>query len=226
MAPSSFAASQTGQKLLVAQRDSVDVAENHYAGKLKLLHGAAQFSHRRRRIAKRQGSQRSEQSAFIGNDAGKSVIHKPCQPHGRRSAFYVRAGRSQSDDLGVNAGFFYDLFAIFNVAMAGHSHVVIARVMQAGISGRVMRNADRARSLFNGLDVFRWIEMVMKVDRWHSCLVLCVRSRVVLRWAQKKYTGSPIRSKPRPMKLSRGAAHIWFMAMAADVTNEMAGSSG
>src|SRR5438309_8446823 len=43
--------------------------------------------------------------------------------------------------------------------------------------------------------------------------------------AQKKYTGSPKRSKPRPMKLSSGAAQIWLMAMAAEVRKEMAGSS-
>ena len=69
--------------------------------------------------------------------------------------------------------------------------------------------------------------MIMKVDRWQfrACVSLTRRccSLVVLRWAQKKYTGSPIRSKPRPMKLSRGAAQIWLTAMAADVRKEMAG---
>ena len=154
----------------VAKRDAVDVAENHYAGKLKLLHGAAQFGNRRRRIAKRQRGKRSEQSMLLGNDAGKSVIHKSCKPDSRCCALYVRAGRGKSNDLSVNAGISENLYTIFNVAMAGYRHVVIARVMQAWISGRVMRNTNRARSLFNGLDVFRWIEMIMKVDRWHIFL--------------------------------------------------------
>ena len=84
----------------------------------------------------------------------------------------MRAGCGESNDLSINTGIFQNLLAIFNVAMAGHSDVVIARVMQAGITGRVMRNADRAWSLFNGFDVFGWIEMIMKIDRWHPCLVL------------------------------------------------------
>ena len=108
-----------------------------------------------------------EQSALVGNDAGKSVIHESAQAGRLPHAFYVRAGRGESDDLSVNAGFFQYLLAVFDVAMAGHGHVVIARIMQAGISGRVMRNADRARSLFNSFDVFGRIEMIMKVDRWH-----------------------------------------------------------
>jgi hypothetical protein len=251
---------------LVAQRYSVDVAENHGAAKLKLLHGAPQFSDRSRRIAKRQSSQRNEQSTLVGNDAGKSVIHKLGKPDRCRSAFYVRAGRGKRDDLSINAGLLQHLLAVFNVTMAGHSDVVIARVMQAGISGRVARNADRARSLFNGFDVFRWIEMIMKVERWHSYLgssdpelakgrnpyrnqdlsvshlslnlfyygsrrdlvpnYSVVALLIVLRGAQKKYTGSPSRSKPSPIKLSRGAAQIWFKAIAADVRKETAGTSG
>jgi hypothetical protein len=51
--------------------------------------------------------------------------------------------------------------------MARDGNVVVAGIMKAGISCGIVRDADRAWSLFNGFDVLRRIVMVMKVNDRH-----------------------------------------------------------
>ena len=161
---------------LMAERCAVDVAENHYAGKLELFHGALKLSDGRSGITERQSGERGEASAFGGDDAGESVIDQAGEPDGGGRAFYVRSGRCESDDLSINARVFENLLAVFNVAMAGHSDIEVSGVMQAGIAVRVVRDPNRAGPLFESFDVFRWIEMIMKVDRRHPCSVLWLRA--------------------------------------------------
>ena len=100
----------------------------------------------------KRGKRRRRRPRLSADDAGKSVIHESA-PAGRRcAAFYVCAGRGESDDLRVNAGLVQDLFAIFNVAMAGHGDVVVARIMQAAdFRLESCVDADRAGSLFKAL---------------------------------------------------------------------------
>src|SRR5882724_311656 len=161
---------------LMAERCAVDVAENHYAGKLELLHGAAQLNDGRGGITERQSGKRGEASALGGDDAGESVIDQAGEPDGGGRGFDVRAGRSESDDLSINAGVFENLLAIFDVAMAGHGDVEIARIVQTRIAVGIVGDPNRAGPLFESFDVFRWIEMIMKVDRRHPCLVLWLRA--------------------------------------------------
>ena len=91
---------------LMAERCAVDVAENHYAGKLELLHGASQLNDGRGGITERQGGKRGEASAPGGDDAGESVIDEAGEPDGGGRFFDMRTGRGESDDLSINAGVF------------------------------------------------------------------------------------------------------------------------
>src|SRR5205814_1907983 len=161
---------------LVTERSTVDVAEDHDAAKLELLHGAAKFSDRRGRITERQRGESNEAATLRGDDASEGVIHQAGKADGGRRLFYMRARRGESDDLGIDAGVTQDLLAVVDVTMAGDCDVVVAGIMQARISRGIVRDADRAWSLFNGLDVLRRVVVIMKVDRGHSCSVLWVQA--------------------------------------------------
>src|SRR5882724_13501216 len=97
---------------LVAEGDTVDVAEDHGATKFELLHGAAQFDDGGRWIVERKRGQSGKPSLLVGDDAGKDVIHQTCQSHGRSRVFDMRAGSGQSDELRIDAGGAQDLFAV------------------------------------------------------------------------------------------------------------------
>src|SRR5690242_1405090 len=155
---------------LVTERDSVDVAENHGAAKLKLLHGAAQFSDAGCGIAERKRGQGDVEAAIVRDGAGKSVIGDLREFDCRGRLLNVRARRGERDDLSVDFGFAQDLGPIGDVAVAAHGNVVVARVVQLRIALGVVVNADGAWSLLNGLHVLRRIVMIMEVDRWHAKL--------------------------------------------------------
>src|SRR5579864_815036 len=79
----------------------------------------------------------------------------------------MRSGRGQSDDLGVHAGFLQNLFAVIDVTMAAHGDVVVAGIVQAGITLGVVGDAHGAGALLDGLDVLRRIVVIVEVNDRH-----------------------------------------------------------
>ena len=159
-----------GPETLVTERGAVDVGEDHCAAKLELLHAAAEFGDAGGGVTERKRGQSDKEAAFIGDDAGKGVIAEVRQADGGRRLFYMRAWRSERDNLRIDAGGAQHLLAVVDVAVAAHGDVVVAGIVQSRIFLCVIGDADGAWSLFNGLDVFRWIVMIMKVDDWHIFL--------------------------------------------------------
>ena len=62
---------------LVAQRDAVDVAEDHRAGEVQLFVCAPKLDRGRRRIAQRQRGDANVSSTAVSDDRRKAVVHEP-----------------------------------------------------------------------------------------------------------------------------------------------------
>src|SRR5215471_6255562 len=155
---------------LVPQRHTINVAEDHCSAKMKLVDGPAKFVDRCGRIVEGKGRQGDKASALVGDNLSKAIIDQRGKPGGGGWCFHVRAGRGERDDLSVDAGFTKNLLPEINIAMAANSDVVVAGIVQPGITGVVMSDADGAWPTLQGLNVFWRIVMVVKINYRHRVI--------------------------------------------------------
>src|SRR5947209_3081170 len=152
---------------LIRKSYAIDVAEDHSSPEFQLLHGPAQLRHGCMWNIERQCSQGHIAAFFVCDHAGKDIVHLAGQPHRGRWLLYMCARRSESNDLGIYTGIFQYLLAVIDVAMPANGHVVITGIMQLRIAFRIVGDAYGAGSLLQGLDVLRWIVMIVKVNDGH-----------------------------------------------------------
>src|SRR5215469_5577277 len=155
---------------LVPQRHTINVAEDHCSAKMKLVDGPAKFADRCGWIVQGKGRQGDKASALVGDNLSKAIVDQRGKPRGGGWCLHMRAGRGERDDLSLDAGFTKNLFPEINIAMSANSNVVVAGIVQPGITGIVMSDADGAWPTLQGLNVFWRIVVVVKVNYRHQVI--------------------------------------------------------
>src|SRR5215468_9037635 len=155
---------------LVPERHTINVAEDHGSAKMKLLDGATKLIDRCGRIIQGKGCQGDKASALVGDNLSKAIVDQRGKSCGRSWCFHMRAGRGERDDLSVDAGFTKNLLPEINIAMAANSDVVVAGIVQPGVTGIVMSDADGAWPTLQGLNVFWRIVVVVKINYRHRVI--------------------------------------------------------
>jgi hypothetical protein len=151
----------------IAQRDPVDITENHHASESEFIEGALHLGcgsvgciHGKRR-------QRCETITPLAHDISQCVIHQARQFHGALRRFDVRAGRGEAQDLLVHSRSAQDVRAVSDVPVSGNENVVVPRVMHERVSVGVESNLDIARTGLDLLEILGRVEVVMKINDGH-----------------------------------------------------------
>ena len=125
----------------------------------------------------------------------------------------MRPRGSEGDHLGIDAVPRQHVGAVGDVAMPANGDVVVARIVHAGISRLVHRDAHDTIGVAKRVEIFGRVKVVVNVDHHGNVGEDKVRyttssPRVALRRDQRRNTGQPMRTRTSPVRLSNGAAAI------------------
>src|SRR5581483_10476117 len=144
------------------------VREQHRAGELQLLDGAAQLPERRRRIVERQRRQRRESRRPLLNDAREIVVDDARKSVRDLRRLDVRAGCGQRYDLRINAVVLEHPLSGRDVAMPGDGDVVVAGIVDFRIPLGVVFHGYAAFAALQGVEVRGGIEVIVDVYDAHE----------------------------------------------------------
>jgi hypothetical protein len=153
---------------VVAERQTVHVAEHHRSGQTELLHRSLELLRRGRLVVQRQRGERREMRSARVHGLLELVVDQRRQSDGRRRRLHVRTRRRQGEDLHRHAVLVQDFLPVAEIAMAAHGDIEIARVMEHRIAVGVDGHSDAALAGLQCQQVLRRIEVAMKVDDAHA----------------------------------------------------------
>ena len=153
---------------LVAERDAVDVAEQHRPAQTELARSPPEFLQRRVRIVERQRRKRCEVPAARLDRFPELVVHHRRERRRVSRRLDVRSRRRQRHDLHRDAVLVQHVLPVREIAMSADGDVVVARIVKVRVAVFIDGDLDAALSRLQRLHVLRRIVMIVKVDHGHA----------------------------------------------------------